>query len=99
MNLSLYSKICPRSFYCGEGGGGGVGRYIYINENIHNFYPRFIRTLIAHYCCSNSWGETIIRPPLFLSGYVPASHEMLGYIDKSPPPPLYVIWKYNYKTN
>ena len=41
-------------------------------------------------------GGTIARPPLFPSGYVPTSWEMLEYIDKSPTP---FIYGYNYKTN
>ena len=41
-------------------------------------------------------GGTIARPPLFPSGYVPTSWEMLEYIDKSPTP---FIYEYNYKTN
>ena len=34
-------------------------------------------------------GGTIARPPLFPSGYVPTSWEMLEYIDKSPTPFIY----------
>ena len=41
-------------------------------------------------------GTIAIRPPLFPSGYVPTSWEMLEYIDKSPTPFMY---GYNYKTN
>ena len=41
-------------------------------------------------------GETIARPPLFPSGYVPTSWEMSEYIAKSTTP---FIYGYNYETN
>ena len=55
----------------------------------------YIHLLIdCHFCCTNFRGRDN-RPPLFPSGYVPTSWEMLEYIDKSPTP---FIYGYNYKT-